>query len=140
MITKGSKVSIHYSLTVEGQVVDSSEGKEPLTFVQGTGQIIPGLDKEIVGLKAGDKKTVVVAPELGYGPRNPDALQKVPPDAFQNSDKIKAGDVVQGNVQGKQFQAVVASIDKDAVTLDLNHPLAGKTLNFEIEIVKVEAS
>lgn len=140
MITKGSKVSIHYSLTVEGQVVDSSVGKQPLTFVHGAGQIIPGLDQELGGLKAGDKKKVVVAPELGYGPRNPEAIQKVPLTAFQDAEKIKAGDVVQGDVQGKKFQAMVATVDKDAVTLDLNHPLAGKTLNFEIEVVKVEAA
>lgn len=140
MIKKGSKVSIHYSLTVDGQVVDSSAGKEPLTFVHGEGQIIPGLDKEIAGLKEGDKKDVVVPPAQGYGQRNPDAMQKVPVDAFENADKIKPGDVVQGNVKGKTFQAMVASVGEDQVVLDLNHPLAGKTLNFAIEVVKVEAA
>lgn len=138
MIQKGSKVSIHYTLRVDQEVVDSSSGKEPLSFVHGVGQIIPGLDDKLEGLKTGDKKNVTVTPEAGYGKRNPDATQKVPRTAFENADKIKAGDVVNGTVQGKQFQALVASIDTDTITLDLNHPLAGKTLNFEIEVMKIE--
>lgn len=140
MIKDGSKVSIHYTLTVDGETVDSSDGLDPLQYVQGKGQIIPGLAEELSSLKAGDKKSVVVTPEKAYGQHNPQAIQKVPRDAFKEADKLKAGDVVSGSVQDQPFQAVVITLDEKEVTLDLNHPLAGKTLNFEVEIISIEAS
>lgn len=137
-IKKGSKVSINYTLKVDGNVVDTSEGKEPLSYTQGSGQIIPGLEKQLEGMKKGDKKNVTVTPQDGYGDRNPNSVQKVSKDAFQNTDKLKLGDVVGGSVSGQKFQAVVTEIGEKEVTLDLNHPLAGKTLNFDVEIVGVE--
>jgi FKBP-type peptidyl-prolyl cis-trans isomerase SlyD len=140
MIEKGSKVSIHYTLTVDGEKVDSSEGMDPLAFVQGAGQIIPGLDEEMIGLKVGDKKSLVIATDKAYGPRNPEAVQKVPLEAFKEADKLKAGDVVSGSIQDRPFQAVVMENNGKEVTLDLNHPLAGKTLNFDVEVVSVEAA
>ena len=137
-IKDGSKVSINYTLKVEGEVVDTSQGREPLQYTQGSGQIIPGLEKELKGLKKGDKKSVTVNPDEGYGRHNPDAIQKVPRDAFKDTKNLKKGDVVGGNVSGQRFQAVVVDMNEKEVTLDLNHPLAGKTLNFDIEIVNVE--
>ncbi|MEK6544416.1 MAG: peptidylprolyl isomerase [Elusimicrobiota bacterium] len=137
VVKQDSTVTMHYTLTVEGKVVDSSSGKEPLTYKQGSKQIIPGLEEALVGLKAHDKKTVVVAPEKGYGTVNPAALQKVPRKSFKDAKGMKVGDVVSGQAGDRPFQAVIAALDKDMVTLDLNHPLAGKTLNFDIEIVDV---
>jgi len=138
MITQGSKVSLHYKLTVDGEVVDMSAKDTPLTFVQGSGQIIPGLDEQLIGLKTGDKKNVTVAPEKGYGPHLAEAVQPFPKKAFQNADELKEGHIVSGQVQDQPFQATVVKISDDEVVLDMNHPLAGKDLEFEIEIVMVE--
>jgi FKBP-type peptidyl-prolyl cis-trans isomerase SlyD len=140
VIVEKSKVSIHYTLTVESEVVDSSREGDPLEYVQGSGQIIPGLEKALEGLKSGDKKNVTVEPELAYGPHNPDAIQKVPRSAFQDSDKLKVDDVVSGQIQDRPFQARVVSLSDEEVTLDLNHPLAGKTLNFAVEVLTVAES
>lgn len=138
MIKQGSKVSINYTLTVDGEVVDTSEDRGPLEFEHGSGQIIPGLEEEMVGMKLGDKKQVKVEPEKAYGPRQDEAVQKVPLTAFQESKDLKVGDIVKGQVEEKEFQAIIMELSDTEVTLDMNHPLAGKTLNFDIEIVSVE--
>lgn len=137
-IKTGSQVSIDYTLTVDKKVVDSSSGKEPLTYTQGSGQIIPGLEEQLEGLKKGDKKHVTVTPDKGYGMSDPNAIQKVPKKAFQEANNMKVGDVVSGKVNDQEFQAVIAAISDKDVTLDLNHPLAGKTLDFDIEVMDVK--
>ena len=100
MIKEGSKVAIHYTLTVDGKVTDSSQGREPLEYIQGAGHIIVGLEKALAGLKAGDKKSVDIAAKEAYGEVNPDAKRKVPRDAIQGIDNLKVGDVV-GASNGK---------------------------------------
>lgn len=137
-IQKGSSVSINYTLKVDNKVVDSSSGKDPLTYVQGSDQIIPGLEEQLEGLKKGDKKHLTVTPEKGYGVSDPRAVQKIPKKAFQDADKMKVGDVVNGKVNDQEFQAVISAITNADITIDLNHPLAGKTLNFDIEIMDVK--
>lgn len=137
-IKNGSTVSMNYTLKVDDKVVDSSQGREPLTYVQGSGQIIPGLEEQLTGLKKGDKRHVTVEPEKAYGVADPRAVQKVPKKAFQEADKMQVGDVVTGKVNDQEFQATITAISDKEVTLDLNHPLAGKTLNFDIEIVDVK--
>lgn len=137
-IQDGSKVSIHYTLTVEGEVVDTSQGNPPLEYVHGQGQIIPGLEEALIGLKSGDKKNAVVIPEKGYGPRFDQAVQKVPSASFPQKDSLKIGDMVSGEVSGKPFQAKILEVTDADVTLDMNHPLAGKELHFEVEVVSVE--
>ncbi len=137
-IEDGKKVGIHYTLTVDGQVVDSSAGKDPLTYTQGSMMIIPGLEKEIKNMKVGDKKTVTVTPEEGYGQRDPAAVHKVPRTAFKDVDNMQVGGVITGESQGQKFQAMIVALDDKEVTLDMNHPLAGKTLTFEVELVGVE--
>ncbi len=137
MIEKGSQVAIHYTLTVDGEVVDSSEGKDPLTYEQGAGHIIPGLESELAGLKAGDKKLVTVAPEGGYGVHTPEAIQEVPRSAFPTEEELKVGDRVSGEADGQMFQATVQAFGDETITLDFNHPLAGKTLNFDVTVVSV---
>lgn len=138
MIKEGSKVSIHYTLKVEGEVVDSSEGQDPLSYVHGSKQIIPGLEAAMTGLKSGDKKDVSIEAELAYGPYNKEAIRQVPRSAFQEADSLKKGDVVSGQIEGQDFRATVQDIDAENVTVDLNHPLAGKTLEFQVEVVSVE--
>lgn len=141
-IAAGSEVKMHYTLTVDGAVVDSSVGKEPLPYKQGTGMIVPGLEAQMAGHKAGDKFAARVEPKDGYGEHNPAGVKTIPWPAFggrQNADKMKVGEVIGGQADGRPFQARVLKIADDGVTLDLNHPLAGKALEFAIEVVEVKA-
>jgi len=133
-IAKDMVVSMHYTLTLDtGEVIDSSAGREPLQFIYGRGMIIPGLEKELLALKTGDKKTVTVQPDEGYGLVNEELIQTL---------ELKVGMALTGrNEQGQQFEVVVQSFTDAEVVIDMNHPLAGKVLNFETEIVAVrEAS
>ncbi len=129
---------MHYTLTVDGKIVDSSVGKSPLLYTQGAKQIIPGLEEKLAGLKAGDKTQVRVSPEKGYGKMNPEAVQRVPRAALKDIKGLKVGSVVTGQSGNRPVQAKVRAIAKETVTLDMNHPLAGKTLNFDVEIVAVK--
>lgn len=138
MIKEGSNVSFHYTLSVEGVELESSREKKPLTYVQGDGQIIPGLEEALEGMEKGDKKDIRIPPEKGYGLEDPDAMQKVPKSAFDDSADMKVGDRVIGQVGGSEFEAKIAAMDDEGITLNLNHPLAGKTLDFSVEIVEVQ--
>ena len=133
-------VKINYTLTVDGAVVDTSTGKEPLSFIQGNKMIIPGLEEALAGLKKGDKKQVTVSPEKGYGVLNAAAQQKVPLKSFNDTKSLKVGMMVRGINANSPMQAKVLAITKKNVTLDFNHPLAGKTLNFDVEVMNVESA
>lgn len=137
MIRNGSKVKIHYTLKVDDKVVDSSLGSEPLVYVQGQGQLVPGLEEQLEGVGPGEKKQITVPPDQGYGKRKDEALHNVPKTAFREPDTLTIGDVVSGEVRGEPFQARVANVGNEEITLDLNHPLAGKTLDFEVEVLEV---
>jgi FKBP-type peptidyl-prolyl cis-trans isomerase SlyD len=137
MIEQGSNVKFHYTLSVDGETLDKSRDREPLTYVHGEGQIVPGLERQLEGMKAGDRKTATVAPEEGYGPHRPEAVHEVPKDAFSDASELKPGDRVAGQAQEQSFEATVTAVTDDMVSLDLNHPLAGKTLTFDVEIVEV---
>lgn len=137
MIKSGSEVKLHYTLHVDEKLVESSQGGEPLSYIHGQKQIIPGLEAQLEGLSAGEKKEVTVTPEQAYGERTDEAIRQVPKSAFQAPDQLNVGDMVSGEVGGNPFQARVADVGSEDVTLDLNHPLAGKTLAFEIEVVEV---
>jgi FKBP-type peptidyl-prolyl cis-trans isomerase SlyD len=138
MIEKGSKVQFHYTLTVNGEQVESSKGGEPHVYVHGEGQIIPGLEEVLAGLAPGDKKAFRIPPEKAYGEHDPNAVQEVPKTAFQEPDQLAVGTQVNGRTgDGQAFQARVAEIGGDTITLDMNHPLAGETLDFEVELVTV---
>lgn len=139
MIKNGSTVKINYTLTVDGVIMDSSPEGDPLAYVQGSGQIIPGLEEQLEGLKVGDKKEVIVAPDKGYGTVDLGAFQKVPATAFQNAKELKVGDIVSGQLGEQVFNAIVSAMGVDEITLDFNHPLAGKTLRFAVEVVEVGA-
>ncbi len=131
-------VSIHYTLTNEaGQVLDSSENQEPLAYIHGHGNIIPGLENALLGLTKGEKLKVTVAPADGYGERDDSMVQSVPRSAFQGVDDIKPGMQFQAqSPEGIQLVTVV-SVEGDEVTLDGNHPMAGITLIFDVEITDV---
>ncbi len=138
MIKEGSKVSIDYTLTVEGKVADTSKGRGPLEYVQGSGQIIAGLEEALAGLKTGDKKSVDIEAAKAYGEVLAEAKKRVPKTAIQNIDKLKVGDMVGASSGGQTFRAFISDITDTEVELDFNHPLAGKKLHFDVEIVDVK--
>ena len=133
-------VSLDYTLRLDdGEVVDSSSGREPLEFIQGQGQIIPGLEKELYGMEVGDEKAVTVKPEEGYGERMADRVQSVPHNAFPDDMDLEEGMQVrlQDSNSGQVFEAFVVEIQSESVILDFNHPLAGETLHFDVQIADV---
>lgn len=137
-IQDGMAVAIDYTLTVDGTVVDSSEGRGPLRYTQGRGEIIPGLERQLAGLHAGDHKDVAVAPEDGYGPVDPEAYMAVSRSQLPVDVTPEVGMVLRGTGQdGRPFRARIHEIGEESVTLDLNHPLAGKTLLFAVTVVEV---
>ncbi len=137
MIKEGSKVKFDYTLTVDGKVEDTSAGRGPLEYTHGAGQIIKGLEKELLGMNVGDKKTVTVAPEEGYGKVLEEAIRRVPKTAVGGAEHLKVGDMVGASNAGHTFRAIVKEITDTEVVLDFNHPLAGKTLLFDVEIKEI---
>ncbi len=137
-IENNKVVSINYHLTNEdGETLDTSEGREPLLYIQGKNNIIPGLEEELGGKSTGDKLKVVVVPEKGYGNYEEGLLQVVPRESFQGVDNIEVGMQFQVNTpQGPQIIAVT-KIEGDNITVDGNHPLAGQTLTFDVEVMNV---
>lgn len=138
-VKSGDTVRIHYTGTLEdGSTFDSSAGRDPLEFVVGSGQIIPGLDKALPGMAVGESKTVNIAPEEAYGPVNPDARQAVPRADIPADIPLDPGTQLQVQTPTGQVMAVtVAEVTETEVVLDANHALAGKTLTFAFEIVSV---
>lgn len=128
----------HYTLTdATGKVIDSSAGAEPLAYLHGSGNIVSGLEKAMTGRVRGDKFEVSVTPEEGYGVRRPELVQVVPRAAFQGVRELKPGMRFQAESERGPMPVVVTQVEGDEVTVDGNHPLAGETLNFAIEITEV---
>ncbi|MEO0480538.1 MAG: peptidylprolyl isomerase [Planctomycetota bacterium] len=138
-VASGMVVTMHYKLTLDdGQMVDSSEGQDPLAYLQGAQQIVPGLEKAMEGRAVGDKFDVIVTPAEGYGERIDDAVQTVQRNQFPEDAELR---------EGLQFQAMdqdenpligtIQKIEGEAVTVDFNHVLAGQNLNFAVEVVEV---
>lgn len=138
MIQKDSKVEIDYTLTVDGKVADTSKGRKPLEYTQGAGQIIIGLERALEGKNAGDKVSVDIPAKDAYGEVNPEAMRRVPKTAIQNIEQMKVGDIVGASAGGHTFRAKISEITDTEVVLDFNHPLAGKELHFDVEIVSVK--
>ncbi len=137
-VQNGSSVSIEYTLKDEGgQVLDTNKGKNPLVFTHGQQQIIPGLERELVGMHAGDEKKVVVKPEDGYGPVIPNAQTEVPKEAIPKEGLKVGTPLMARSGSGETRPVVVKEIKENTVVLDLNHPLAGKTLFFDVKVLDV---
>lgn len=133
-ITKNTVAAIHYTLTDnQGNILDSSSGREPLHYIQGIGNLILGMEEGLEGKKKGDKFQIKVSPEKGYGVKDPAMMQKVPVAAF-GGEKVQPGMKFQTN----QGQVVtVTEVTAETVTVDANHELAGVELNFDVEVMEV---
>lgn len=138
LVSENCVVSIHYTLTdKEGDVLDSSEGKDPLHYLHGASNIIPGLEKELEGKSTGDQLSVVVSPDEGYGNRQEQLVQQVPKAAFDGIDHIAPGMQFQAQTEGGTMHVVVTDVAEDTVTVDGNHPLAGQELSFDVSVENV---
>lgn len=137
-LNEGTTVRVHYRGTLEdGSVFDSSEGREPLEFTLGEGQVIPGFESAVIDLAPGESVTVTISPEEAYGPRLEEGMQTVPVSAFWETPE--PGMVVQLVApDGTQLAATVMEVGEEEATLDFNHPLAGEALTFEITLVEVD--
>ncbi|MBI3330518.1 MAG: FKBP-type peptidyl-prolyl cis-trans isomerase [Candidatus Omnitrophica bacterium] len=131
-------IGMEYTLTVDGTVVDSTEGKDAFHYIHGRRQVIPGLERQLIGLHAGDAAEVTVAPEEGYGPLDPTALIEIPKTQLPSDVAPELGIVLRGvNPDGESFRARISELKGENVVLDLNHPLAGKTLTFKVTILDI---
>ena len=141
-IKDGDTVRIHYTGTLpDGTVFDSSRGRDPLEFVVGSGQIIPGLDVALPGMAAGEKKEVSIPCDQAYGPVNPDLRQGVSRDAIPAEIPLEVGLQLQMQTpQGQPMPVTVTEIGEEEVMLDANHPLAGQDLKFDFEVVSFDAA
>jgi len=138
-VEKDKVVLMHYTLKNDaGDVIDSSDGGDPLPFLQGHGNIIPGLESALEGSKVGDKLDVSIKPEEGYGERMKDAIQEIPSSALKGVDEVKVGMQLQSqDKDGNSFLVSVTKIEDDKITVDGDHPLAGQTLHFSVSIESI---
>ncbi len=139
-VEDGNKVKIEYKGTLEdGTVFDSSEAHgEPLEFEMGAGQVIPGFEEAVKGMKKGEEKTFQLQPEEAYGSHNPGLIKEVPRDQMPTDQEPEAGMMLITELpNGAKLPAVITEVTDDIVTIDLNHPLAGKILTFEIKVVDI---
>jgi FKBP-type peptidyl-prolyl cis-trans isomerase SlyD len=141
-IEKGRVVDLDYSLHLgDGQVVDRSGPGEPLTYLHGEGEIVPGLESALEGAQVGDRRQVVVAPAEGYGDHDPQGIQRVPRQAFPADFRPQVGmELSAQGPDGDEVAFVIQGVEPDTVTIDLNHPLAGKTLHFDVTVREVRAA
>lgn len=135
-VQDGVVVSMEYTLKVDGEVVDSSAGQEPLQFLTGYGNIIPGLEREMIGMKVGDSKDVIVAPAEGYGEYDDEAFLEVPRGEFPKDMPVEEGlELTVRDEEGQARYARIDSVEAESVRLNFNHPLAGDELHFNVKVV-----
>ena len=139
-VLAGTVVTLEYTLTLDDQsVLESNVGKEPMTYTQGAHEIVPGLEKAMEGMKKGERKHVVVTPTDGYGPIDPEAIREVMKELIPAA-ALKEGAQLQGQAaNGLTAFPIVKEIKEETVVLDFNHPLAGKTLHFDVTILAITA-
>ena len=139
VVKDGMNVSFDYTLKdADGKVIETSKGKTPLNYVHGQKQMIPGLEKELTGMKVGGEKHVTVKPEDAYGPINKNAFQEVPKEKIP-ANGLKVGAILAlKNPDGRVMPTRVAEIKEKTVVMDMNHPMAGKTLVFDVKIVDIQ--
>ena len=137
-IEKDKVVSIDYTLTNDnGEVLDSSSGREPLAYLHGNGGLIPGLEKELDGKVKGDKLVAIIAPDQAYGMRTEELVQEIPLENFDDASEIKIGAQFQVQNGDHVHIATITAIGDKSATVDMNHPLADETLHFDVEVMDV---
>lgn len=138
-VKSGDKVKVHYhGKLTSGETFDSSQGREPLEFEVGSGMVIKGFDDGVTGMAVGEKKTVTIPANEAYGPANPDMIIDVPKDRFPQDMELEIGmPLGMSDGQGNNYQVVVTEIKEESILLDANHPLAGKDLVFDLELVDI---
>jgi FKBP-type peptidyl-prolyl cis-trans isomerase SlyD len=138
-IAQHKVVTIHYKVmdVDSDEIIDSSENSDPMTYLHGARNIIPGLEQALEGKSVGDEVEVTVPPAEAYGERSDDRIQQVPKEAFQEMEKIEPGMAVTAQTDQGQINLMVTEVDETTVTVDANHPLAGKSLKFEVKIEAV---
>jgi len=140
-IKKGDKIKVDYTGTFDdGTVFDTSEGKQPLEFEAGAGKVIKGFDEAVIGMEKDEEKEIKIEPKEAYGDINPQMVQKIPRDKLPPGQEPKPGMMLGlGTPDGKQMPARITEVNEKEITIDLNHPLAGKTLNFKIKIIEISS-
>ncbi|MDA1329876.1 MAG: peptidylprolyl isomerase [Chloroflexi bacterium] len=137
-VAKDMVVSLAYKLIVDGEVLDEASDKDAILFIHGHRNIIPGLEKELIGMKIGETKSVKVAPKDGYGDKDQKAIEELALDEFPKNVKPKVGlELEMPGDDGHGSYARVVSVGEKSAQLDFNHPLAGKELNFEVKVVEL---
>jgi FKBP-type peptidyl-prolyl cis-trans isomerase 2 len=138
-VAEGKTVTVNYTLKVDGKVLDSSKGKQPIQFTAGNHQMIAGFEKAVMGMKVGERKSFKVSPEEGYGKEDPKAIKSIQKSQLPPDIKPAPGMVLQArDKSGRSRPVKIVEVKKDSVVIDFNHPLAGKTLHFDVEIVSVK--
>lgn len=140
-VADGLMVSLDYTVRLsDGTLIDSSDGQSPLEFLQGQGQIVPGLERALYGMAVGDEKEIVVAPADGYGDRDPEAFRAISSDEFPPEMALKRETAIRMRDEaGRVVVAFVADVSPSGVLLDFNHPLAGQTLHFYVRVSALQA-
>ncbi len=138
-VKQGDTVHVHYTGTLEdGTVFDSSDGRDPLEFTMGEGKVIPGFEKAVEGLAVGETTNAILPPEEAYGPRADELIMTVPREQLPDGMSPEVGQQLEMQTQdGQRVPVTVTSVSEDALKIDANHPLAGKALHFELELVKI---
>lgn len=136
----GTKVTLHFALRLQdGEIIDSNFERDPATFVVGDGNLLPGFEKAIFGLTEGDKKTLTISPEQGFGQRNPNNMQEFTRSEFSSDIELREGLVLSfSDAQKTELPGVVSHFDENIVIVDFNHPLAGRDIVFDVAILKIE--
>lgn len=139
-VKSGDKVKVHYhGKLTDGTTFDSSEGREPLSFEVGSGQVIPGFDEGVTGMEVGEKKTINIPYDQAYGEKRDDLMMEFPIDKFPADLKPEVGMALNmSNQEGHQFPVIITEVRDESVILDANHPLAGKDLVFDLELMGID--
>lgn len=136
----GTTVTLHFAVRLkDGEEIDSTFGKEPAVFTVGDGNLLPGFEKALFGLKAGDEEVLTIAPEDGFGQHNPSNLQEIPRAQFGDDIELEKGLMLSfADAQKAELPGVVSEFDDEKVVIDFNHPLAGRDILFDVAILNVE--